>query len=187
MATARKICYLLCSAHLPSTTMKILKALSALSLSVLLTSTALADIVNVPARRPVVTIDVPDSWKPEETEKGIGIESPDSVATVFFEIARSEKGLKTIIDDNIDWLVKEQEVRVKGSTKVEKDIAVGGIKSSLMSYDADSKEWGPAKVGFIFTPVGERVLVTTFWISVKGFAKQEPVLDKILASVKPAK
>ena len=155
--------------------MNLLKALSAAALSVLLASTALADIVNV---------DVPDSWKPEETDKGIGIESPDSVATVFFEIARNEKGLKSIIDDNIDWLVKEQEVRVKGSTKVEKDIAVGGIKSSLMSYDADSKEWGPAKVGFIFTPVGERVLVTTFWISVKGFAKQEPVLDRILASVK---
>jgi hypothetical protein len=64
---------------------------------------------------------------------------------------------------------------------------VGGIKSSLMSCDADGKEWGPAKVGFIFTPVGERVLVTTFWISVKRFEKQEPTLDKILASVKPAK
>lgn len=123
----------------------------------------------MPSRRPVVSINVPDSWKPEETDKGIAIESPDGVATVFFEIARSEKGMKSIIDDNIDWLVKEQEVRVKRSTLASSDIAVGGIKSSLMSYDADSKEWGPAKVGFIITPVGERVLVTTFWISVKGF------------------
>jgi hypothetical protein len=44
--------------------LNLFKAVSALALSTLLASTALADIVNVPARRPVVTIDVPDSWKP---------------------------------------------------------------------------------------------------------------------------
>lgn len=165
--------------------MNLIKALSAIVLSTVFATAALADVVKVPTRRPVVTINVPDSWKPEETEKGYGIESPDNVATVFFEIARSEKAMKSIIDDNIDWLVKEQEVNVKGNTLKNSDIAVGGIKSSLMSYDADSKEYGPAKVGFIITPLASTVLITTFWISVKGFEKQEPVLNQILASVKP--
>jgi hypothetical protein len=29
-------------------------------------------------------VNILDSWKPEETDKGIACESPDKVATVFF-------------------------------------------------------------------------------------------------------
>ena len=107
------------------------------------------------------------------------------IAQTLFYGAASLDGFLATADDNIDWLVKEQEVNVKGNTLKNSDIAVGGIKSSLMSYDADSKEYGPAKVGFIITPLASTVLITTFWISVKGFEKQEPVLNQILASVKP--
>ena len=142
--------------------------------------------MNIPSKRPVVTIDVPDSWNPEETDKGIAVESPDEVATVYFEIARSGKGMNSIIDDNIEWL-KDQKVDVIGSSKTEKDLMVGGIKSSIMTYDAKSKSYGPSKVGFIFTPVGKALLIITFWITVKDFEKQEPTLDKMLASVRPAK
>jgi hypothetical protein len=166
--------------------MEILKPLVALSLSLLIGS-AMAGVVNVPTIKPVVTIDIPDSWAPEETDKGIAVESADKVATVFFEIAASEKGMNALLDENIDWLVKDQGVNINTSSKKEQDFLVGGMKSSLMAYDATSKEFGPSKVGFIFTTVGKKLLVTTYWLTVKGFAKQEPVLDKILASVKPVK
>ncbi|MFZ4481952.1 MAG: hypothetical protein ACOYNZ_18895, partial [Rhodoferax sp.] len=67
---------------------------------------AMAGLVNVPMKKPVITVEIPDSWKPEETERGVASESPDQVATVFFEIARSEKGVNSLLDENIDWLVK---------------------------------------------------------------------------------
>lgn len=166
--------------------MNIPRLFAAVILSLLVNST-IAGVVNVPAKRPVVTIEIPDSWDPEETEKGIAVESADKVATVFFEIAASEKGMNSLLDENIDWLVKDQGVNINIASKKEQDFLVGGMKSSLMAYDANSKEFGPSKVGFIFTTIGKKLLVTTYWLTVKGFAKQEAALDGILASVKPAK
>jgi hypothetical protein len=166
--------------------MKILRPLTAVFLSILVSS-AMAGVVNVPAKNPVVTIEVPDSWDPEETDKGIAVESADKVATVFFEIAASEKGMNSLLDENINWLIKDQDVEIKIASKKEQDFLVGGTKSSLMAYDANSKEFGPSKVGFIFTTIGKKLLVTTYWLTVKGYAKQEAALDAILASVRPAR
>jgi hypothetical protein len=166
--------------------MKISKPFAAVILSLLISST-LAGVVNVPEKGPVVTIEVPDSWSPEETDKGISVESADKVATVFFEIAASEKGMNSLLDENIDWLVKDQGVRINIASKKQQDFVVGGMKSSLTAYDANSKEFGPSKVGFIFTAVGKKLLVITYWVTAEGYAKQEAVLDAILASVKPAK
>ena len=166
--------------------MKILKPFAACVLAFLVGS-AMAGVVNVPAKNPVVTVEVPDSWDPQETDKGIAIESADKVATVFFEIAASEKGMKSLIDESIDWLVKDQGVNINLTSKRDQDILVGGMKSSLLSYDAYSKEFGPSKVGFMFTSIGKRLLVTTYWVTVKGFSKQEAVLQRIFESVKPAR
>ena len=166
--------------------MKILKPFAAVILAFLVHST-MAGVVNVPAKKPVVTIEIPDSWDPEETDKGIAVESADKVATAFFEIASSEKGMNSLLDENIDWLVKDQGVKINIASKKEQDFLVGGMKSLLIAYDASSKEFGPSKVGFIFTTIGKKLLVTTYWVTVKGFAKQEAVLDGLLASVKPAR
>ena len=166
--------------------MNISKLLAATILSIFVSS-AMAGLVNVPAKKPTVTVEVPDSWKPEETDKGVAIESPDQVATVFFEVAASEKSMNALMDENIEWLIEDQGVKITAASKKEKDFLVGGMKSSLISYDANSKEFGPSKVGFIFTGVGTKLLVTTYWITTKGFAKQEAMLDKILNSVKAVK
>jgi hypothetical protein len=148
---------------------------------------AIAGPVKVPSAKPVVVLNIPDSWSPEETDRGVGCESPDKVATVFFEIAESEKDVNALLDETVDWLVKDNGVKVNGGSKVEKDIAVGGIASKLLAFDADSKEWGPAKVGFIFTPIAGKLLVTTFWFDAKDNDKAIATINQILASVKPAK
>jgi len=166
--------------------MNISKIVACIALSVLAT-TALGETVQVPANKPAVTIDIPEAWKPEETEKGVACESPDQVVTVFFEVVRSEKGMNALLDENINWLVKDQGVKIVDASKTEKEILVGGIKSSLIGYDAKSKEYGPSKVGFIFTNINNKLLVTTYWLAIKGFDKQEATLDKILSSVKPIK
>jgi hypothetical protein len=50
----------------------------------LLASPAPAGTVNVPEDKPAISVEIPDSWKPEETDNGIACESPDKVATIFF-------------------------------------------------------------------------------------------------------
>ena len=76
---------------------------AALAFSLSLTSFAPAGTVNIPQDDPAVSVDIPDSWKPEETDKGIACESPDKVATIFFEVT-SGSGLDALIDENVDWL-----------------------------------------------------------------------------------
>jgi hypothetical protein len=149
-----------------------------------LTSFAVAGTVTIPKENPAALAKVPDSWKPEETDHGYMIESPDQVATVLLE-ATTVKGSDKLLDENIDWLVKEQKVKIDAKSKKESEIELGGRKWSVLSWDAGSKEWGPSVVGFIFTEVGNgKILTVTYWITKKDSEKHMPTIEKILASVK---
>jgi hypothetical protein len=166
--------------------MNMLRLAAAIILSLAM-SVAVAGTVRVPSKNAAITVEVPDSWEPEETDKGIACESPDKVVTVFFEVAASERGMTDIIDENVDWLVREQGVRINLGSKKKGELKVGGITSDSIMYDANHKEYGPASVGFIFTLIGGKILITTFWLSREGFEKHEATLHRIFASVKPAR
>ncbi len=140
--------------------------------------------MKIPEKKPAVVVDIPKSWKPEPTDEGIACESPDQVATVFFEVT-SAKGVDKLIDDNIDWLTKEQSVKIDKATQKTSDYETGSMKWSRISWDGSSKEWGPSVVGFMFTPVGkDKVLTVTYWITKKDKEKHAATLEKIFASVK---
>src|SRR5580704_1591516 len=94
-----------------NTMKKIATPFAALPLFLLLTSLAPAGTVNIPEDKPAISVDIPDSWKPEQTDKGIACESPDKVATVFFEVT-SAKGQDALIDENVDWLTQDQGVQI---------------------------------------------------------------------------
>jgi len=49
--------------------------LTALASSLLFASLSPAATVNVPEDQPAISVDIPDSWKPEATEKGVACES----------------------------------------------------------------------------------------------------------------
>lgn len=144
-----------------------------------------AEPISIPKDDPAATVEVPKSWKPEETDHGYAIESPDQVATIILE-ATTKKGLDTLIDENIEWLTKDQGVKVDGSTKAEKEFELGGRTWSRISWDANNKEFGPSIVGFMFTAVGKgKVLTITYWITKKDAEKHLEVMEKIFSSVKP--
>jgi hypothetical protein len=155
----------------------------ALSLS-LFTGLASAGTVKIPDKKPVVSVNVPDSWKPEELEKGFSCESPDQVVTIIFEVT-SAKGVDKLIEENIDWLTKEQEVEIDEKTQSTKDFEANGIEWKRISWDGKSEDWGPSLVGLMFTDAGKgKILTVTYWVVKKDFAKQEKALEKILSSVK---
>src|ERR1700682_5411407 len=64
-----------------------------------------AGTIKLPEKGSLVSIEVPDSWKPEETDKGFACESPDSEATVIFEVTSAKK-LDALIDENVEWLTE---------------------------------------------------------------------------------
>jgi hypothetical protein len=160
--------------------------LAALLVAFTFSSLAFAGTIKIPSDDPICTAKVPDSWKPEETDHGYAIESPDQVATVLLEATVSKRGMEKLIDTNIDWLTKEQEVEIVEKSKAESEFEVAGRSWSRISWDAKSKEWGASVVGFLFTDMGGgKMLTVTYWITKKDSDKQMPAIEKILASVKP--
>lgn len=152
----------------------------------LFTTLAPAGTIKIPADKPAATVTIPDSWEPEEDEDGVLAESPDNVATIFLEIVTDEKEMEAAIESSLEWLVKDHEVKVEADTKEEKDFKdESGREWSRISWSAESKEWGPAVVGFLFSEVGDgKVLTITYWISKTDSEKTLGTLGKIFSSVK---
>ncbi|MHA3771291.1 hypothetical protein ACXR0O_07105 [Verrucomicrobiota bacterium sgz303538] len=152
-----------------------------------LTATASAGTVKIPSENPAATVEIPASWKPEDIENGVQCESPDQVATVFFEVT-SAKGVEALIDENVDWLTKEQRVDIDPATQKSKDFEAGGLTWNRISWDGKSKEWGPSVVGLMFTKLSNgKVLTITYWITKKNKEKHDATLEKMLSSVKAIK
>jgi len=165
--------------------MKITSSLVAVLSLTLLTGAALAKGIDIPAKEPAVKLDVPDDWKPWETDRGIGAESPDKVITIFFEVVDKKSGDESLKETQ-EWL-KDQKVQLDEKSQTKSDIEVGKIKSNLLKFDAKHDEWGPSVVGLILTPLGDgkRMLLTTYWLTKEGWDKNQPVVQKILDSVTP--
>jgi hypothetical protein len=163
---------------------KIAFPVATLAFSLLLGSLAWAETVNIPEDDPAISLDVPHSWKPEVTDKGIACESPDQVATVYFEVT-SEKDLHELIDENVDWLMKEQSVQVDKSSEQRQEFEAAGLKWERISWAGESKDWGPATIGFLFTGAGkDKMLAVTYWVTKKDQDKRFPTMSKIIESVK---
>lgn len=168
--------------------MKQFLTLLAFLLALVSGSTAMAKTFQIPENKPAIALDIPNGWGPELTDHGVQAESPDEVVTVFFEVAKSEKQMNSLIDDSFAWLTEEHNLKINANSKVESDLMVGGVKSSKIEFSASSKKFGPAKVGFIFAPVANRLLVITYWVTAKEFtAQHQGVLNQIYSSVKPAR
>lgn len=166
-----------------------MKQTSLLLTLVLALSTVLATAgtIKVPKDEPAVTINIPDNWEPEEDEGAILAESPDNVATVYFEVVESEEELKEAIAGSAEWL-QEHEVKVDESTEQKKDFKTGEREWKVISWSATHKEWGPASVGFLFSEAGDgKLLTVTYWISKKDSEKSLATLEKIFGSVKTVK
>jgi hypothetical protein len=157
---------------------------TALIFSLVLSSLAPAGTLNIPEDKPAISVDIPDSWKPETTDKGIACESPDKVATIFFEVT-SAKGLEALIDENVDWLTKDQGVQLDKASEQKQEFEAANLGWKRISWSGSSTEWGPATVGFAFTDAGEgKVLTVTYWITKKDQEKHFPTIEKIFESVK---
>lgn len=160
--------------------------LTATLLLTALSTLATADTIKLPEDKPAVSVSVPEDWSPEKDDDGnVLAESPDNVSTLYFEIVADEKEMDAAVESSVKWLMEDHEVKVNAATKAEQEFEQEGRKWHRISWDGESKEWGPAVVGFLFTEVGQgKVLTITYWISKKDTEKSLESLGKILASVK---
>lgn len=157
-----------------------------LALSLALSPLAVhADTIQIPKEGPGFSVTVPDSWDPEETDKGFAAESKDKEATVIFE-SEAPKGLDALIDEDIDWLTKEQKVVIDKDSQKTNEFEAAGMKWSMIKWDGKDEEYGPATIMLVFaaSPDKSRILVVTYWVTKKGEQTYKDTLEKIFDSVK---
>ena len=146
---------------------------------------ASAELVKLPkGSSPVVSVNIPDKWEPEDTDKGVVCESPDKEATIFFEVTSAKK-IDALIDENVEWLTSDQKVEIDKSTQKSNDFEAGGMSWKSLAWEGKSEEWGPASIILAFADTGNgKVLMVTYWVTKKGEAKHGKQLATILDSVK---
>lgn len=143
---------------------------------------AWAKTIRLPDDNPVATVNIPDSWKPEEIDDGIQAQSPD--ASVYMSIEVGDVGnLNDLIDNTFAYL-KKNKVRIDDSTKKETEITINGLTVKDLTWtgrDAD----GPTVVGVSLIPVTpEKLLVLTHWASPAGEKKYNDAIASMMQSIK---
>jgi hypothetical protein len=153
-------------------------------LAVILVCTAVAPGIAknlaVPAKDPVATLMIPDTWKQKEIEFGYSGTSPDEAIFFSVEYARSDR-IDKLFALNDDWM-KENKIVQKGEPK-QQEITLGGLAAKLFTYQA-TDENGPTEVDFVIIPAGKRIVLLTLWGSEKEQKDNKADIDSIKNSIK---
>ena len=154
----------------------------AAALGCCLATPGFAKTFELPDANPAVVVTLPNSWKPSEVDKGAEATSADGETYIAVETATA-KGMKTLIDEDIDFLTK-QGVVIDRSTQETKDTELNDMKVSFLHWKGKDKD-GPTAVTLgIFGVSDNLVLLLTAWSSPKGDTKHGDELTAILQSIK---
>jgi hypothetical protein len=156
-----------------------------LTLSVLLTCALALPVwaknLAVPAKDPVATLMIPDSWKPEAIDFGFSAKSPDGDIFFAVEYAAGSRVAKMLASNDV-WL-KENKIKAKGEP-TEREFEFGGLPAKHINYKATDPN-GDTEVDFIIIPAGTgRVIMLTLWGSKEEQEKNRDDLNAIQRSFK---
>jgi hypothetical protein len=141
----------------------------------------LAKNLAVPAKDPVATLVIPDSWKPEEIDFGYSAKSPDGDLFFAVEYAAGNRVAKMLANNDV-WL-KENKIKAKGEP-TEREFEFGGLPAKLINYKATDPN-GDTEVDFVIIPAGKgRVIMMTLWGSKEEQKANKTDLDIIQNSFK---
>lgn len=129
----------------------------------------------------VATIEMPNSWEPEEITNGFAGTSPDRAVYMAVVAVGSDKGREAELDDTFDML-KEQKVVLDKSSKSEDKFKVNGVEANEITYRGKDED-GPAAVSIAFVPMKDKVIVVTYWVSSDEKKGHQAEVGKILNSL----
>lgn len=131
----------------------------------------------------IATINIPDSWGPEEVNNGYAGTSPDKAVYLSIVGVGSEKGINAEIDDTFAML-KEHNVELDQKSKKDNKFKVNGLEADEMIFQGKDDD-GPAAVSITFITVKDKILVLTYWVSTEDEKKHQEEVGTILNSLKP--
>jgi len=160
----------------------ILSALVAASLGVL---SAHAKTMRIPNEEfAIASIEIPDSWDPEEITNGVAGTSEDEAVYLAVVAVGNEKGMDAQIEDTFEML-QEHDVTLDQASKKENKFKINGLDAEEMRFQARAAD-GDAAVSITFVPMKDKVVVLTYWVPTEDEKKHKDEVGKIVKSLKPA-
>ncbi|KQW31261.1 histidine kinase [Rhizobium sp. Root274] len=160
------------------------KFLATAAILLLTAGTSLAGAFNFPSDDPVATVDIPESWKPSETDYGYEATSPDGGTYISFDAAGAEdteeviKGVFTFLEENGVTADPASQTESKGDQN--------GMPYQTLSWKGTDKD-GPVTIGVGIVGISEDSLaIVTYWASTETEEKNNPDVNKMLESIRAA-
>ncbi len=137
------------------------------------------------AESALVTVDIPDSWNPEEITDGVAGESEGDILNIL--AADKRKGADSDLADSLTML-KELDVELDQSSKKVKKVKLNGLDAEEMLFQGKevfSRHTTPVLVTFVVLPIKGRVVVLTHYVPTEDAKKSKEAVEKIIQSLKP--
>lgn len=142
-----------------------------------------AKTFELPDGKPIVTIDMPNAWSPEEIDKGAQATSPDTAIYVAFEISNLKNTDKAILD-GVKFFA-ESGVKIDPKTQKKTEARINGLDVIDIGWDGVDKD-GPTKVSLSVIVLSEtKIGLLSYWGSPAGEKKYAAQLKSIADSIQP--
>ena len=146
---------------------------------------AAAKVFELPDEKPVITVTLPDAWKPTEIEDGAQATSPDTSIYIAVEMTEATN-IEAAAKGAMEFLIKSG---VKIDPKTQKDTSgkFGTLDYSGLTFSGTDKD-GPTNVGVTFVLASpSKIAVVTYWGSPAGEKKYAAQLQSVAESIQPLK
>lgn len=149
-------------------------------------TSAEAKVFSIPSQDAIATISIPDDWKPNETDNGIEMNSPDAGIYVDAEQVQGAD-IATAVTETVTLLTKQGLV-IDESSKQQSDSEKNGLKMHDFLFKGKDKD-GPTNfsITLIETATPDKFLMLTFWGSDEAVKANDKVLGEIAQSVQLTK
>lgn len=136
----------------------------------------------IPSENPIATVNIPNSWEPNEYDGGVEGTSKDGDFYFAFE-AVTKSNAADATRESMTWFVK-QGVILDPNSQTTNESMLNGLPVYVISYSGKDKD-GPTKITMVIASTNkkDRFLMIYGWGSEKADQANRKEIDKIIDSI----
>jgi hypothetical protein len=145
-------------------------------------SLATAATFAIPIKRPIVTVDIPDSWGPKARTSGVEAKSDDDEIHVVLEVVTAAD-VNSAVQEGVDLLLKGG-VRIDTESAEVQQVKIGDLDASAVRFAGKYKDRAAnMSLTLLATNAAGKFLLLYYWGSPEGEQDNKDSLQAIADSI----